>query len=139
VERELATERLGLLHAAQGVFYAGGPDDALRELLTHDVAWHIPGENPIAGTYVGIDAVIAYFTRRREIASLTFKMHAGEVLVGDGDHVAALTDGTAVLGGQERRWSTVGLYRFRGDRIAACWLLPMDAREFDLIWSAAGG
>ena len=40
MERELATERLGLLHAAQGVFYAGGPDDALRELLRRGAGWH---------------------------------------------------------------------------------------------------
>jgi hypothetical protein len=34
----------------------------------------------------------------------------------------------------EHRWSTVGLYRFRGEQIAACWLLPLDAAAFDWIW-----
>jgi hypothetical protein len=61
-------------------------------------------------------------------------MHPGEVLVGDGEHVAVLTDGTALIAGEERRWSTVGPYRFAGERVAACWLLPLDAEEFDRIW-----
>jgi hypothetical protein len=53
----------------------------------------------------------------------------------NGDHVAALTDGRATLGGAERCWSTVGLYRVRDLRIAACWLLPLDRDEFDRIWA----
>jgi hypothetical protein len=57
------------------------------------------------------------------------------VLVGDGDDVAVVTDGTAVIGGVEHRWSTVGLYRIREERMAACWLLPLDAEAFDAIWA----
>jgi ketosteroid isomerase-like protein len=122
------------LHAAQGAFYAGGPGDELRALLTDDIVWTVPGDNAIGGVYEGIEAVFSYFARRRDLADRTFRMHPGEVLYGDGDHVAVLTDGSAVSDGRERRWSTVGLYRFRGDRIAACWLLPLDATAFDEIW-----
>jgi ketosteroid isomerase-like protein len=139
MERAAAVDRLSRLHAAQGVFYAGGPADDLRELLAPDVVWHVPGTNAIAGVYEGIDAVLAYFARRRDIADRTFRMHPGDVLTGDGDHVAVLTDGSAVIGGEERRWSTVGLYRFRGDRIAACWLLPLDPAAFDEIWRVSDG
>jgi ketosteroid isomerase-like protein len=135
VDRDHAVALLRRLHDAQGSFYAGGPEAPLRALLADDIVWHVPGDNAIAGEYVGVDAVMAYFTRRRELAGRTFRMHPGELLVGDGDHVAVLTDGTAVIGGEERRWSTVGLYRFAGDRVAACWLLPLDAAAFDAIWS----
>jgi hypothetical protein len=62
-------------------------------------------------------------------------MHPGDLLSGDGDRVAVLTDGTATIGGVERRWSTVGLYRLREGRVAACWLLPLDQAAFDAIWS----
>src|SRR5215216_2791196 len=134
MNRAAATDVLRRLHAAQGAFYAGGSADDLRAILTPDVVWHVPGSNAIAGVYEGIDAVLAYFARRRDLADRTFRMHPGETLVGERDHVAVLTDGTAVIGGEERRWSTVGLYRLRGDRVAACWLLPLDAAEFDRIW-----
>jgi ketosteroid isomerase-like protein len=130
--------RVKRLHDAQGAFYAGGPAAPLRGLLGDDVVWRVPGDNAIAGTYVGVDAVMEYFARRRDLATQSFRMHPGELLVGEGEHVAVLTDGTAVLGGRERRWSTVGLYRFRGERLAACWLLPLDPAEFDAIWRVDG-
>jgi ketosteroid isomerase-like protein len=136
VSRDFAA-LLDRLHAAQGAFYAGGPAGPLRELLTEDVVWTVPGENAIAGRYAGIDSVMAYFARRRDHAGRTFRIHPGEVLTGAGDHVAVLTDGTAVIDGAEHRWSTVGLYRFRGERLAACWLLPLDAAAFDRIWAAS--
>jgi ketosteroid isomerase-like protein len=135
VSRDLAA-LLGRLHAAQGAFYAGGPDAPLRALLAPDVVWTVPGENAIAGRYEGVEAVMAYFAHRRDRAARTFRMHPGEILTGDGDHVAVLTDGTAVIDGAEHRWSTVGLYRFRGERVAACWLLPLDPAAFDRIWAS---
>jgi ketosteroid isomerase-like protein len=136
VTRDEAERVLARLHAAQGDFYAGGPAEPLRAILTDDVEWHVPGDNAIAGDYHGIDAVLAYFARRRDLAARSFRMHPGELLVGDGDHVAVLTDGTATVGGSERRWSTVGLYRLRGGRVAACRLLALDLAAFDEIWSA---
>jgi ketosteroid isomerase-like protein len=135
MDRDIAMESLRRLHAAQGAFYAGGPAAPLRELLTNDIVWRVPGENAIAGVYTGIDAVMEYFGRRRDIAAGTFQLHPGEVLVGDGEHAAVLTDGTAVLHGDDQSWSTLGLYRFRDDRIAACWLLPLDPGLFDRIWA----
>jgi ketosteroid isomerase-like protein len=134
VSRDFAA-LLGRLHAAQGAFYAGGPAEPLRALLTDDIVWTVPGDNAIAGRYAGIDAVMAYFARRRDHAGRTFRMHPGEILTGDGDHVAVLTDGSAVIDGAEHRWSTVGLYRFRGELVAACWLLPLDPAAFDRIWT----
>jgi uncharacterized protein len=135
VERAAALELLARLHTAQGDFYAGGAEAPLRALLDPDVEWHVPGRNAIAGDYRGIDAVMAYFARRRDHAARTFRLHPGDVLVGEGDRVAVLTDGSATIDGRDERWSTVGLYRFAGDRIAACWLLPLDPAAFDRIWA----
>ena len=135
VTRAEAERTLARLHEEQGAFYAGGPREPLHEVLTEDIVWVVPGRNAIAGEYRGRDAVIDYFTRRRELADRSFRMHPGEVLVGDGDHVAVLTDGTATIDGVEHHWSTVGLYRLREGRVAACWLLPLDAAAFDAIWS----
>ena len=126
---------LDRLHAAQGALYAGGDAEPVRALLTDDVVWHVPGRNAIAGEYRGVDAVMDYFRRRRDLAGRSFRLHPGELLVGEGEHVAMLTDGTAVIDGVERRWSTVGLYRLRGERIATCWLLPLDPAAFDEIWA----
>jgi ketosteroid isomerase-like protein len=135
MDRNHAERVLRRLHEAQAELYAGGDTDAVRAVLTDDVVWHVPGRNAIAGEYRGLEAVLAYFRRRRELAGGTFRMHPGEVLIGDGDHVGVLTDGTAVIAGTERRWSTLGLYRIRGERIAECRLLPLDPEAFDAIWA----
>jgi ketosteroid isomerase-like protein len=140
VDRGKATALLDALHAAQNEFYGGGSDSELRRLIAPDIVWTVPGASPIAGTHRGIDEVFAYFERRRDLASGTFRMHRRDVLVGESTSVCALTDGTATLGGREHRWSTVGLYEIAEDgRIRACWLLPLDLRAFDAIWLTEPG
>ncbi|MEA2304741.1 MAG: hypothetical protein QOH43_2021 [Solirubrobacteraceae bacterium] len=136
MDRDAAIALLARLHEAQNAFYAGGSAAALRRLLAPDITWTVPGDNRIAGTYRGPDQVFDYFRRRRDLADHTFRMERHDVLVGDGDRLAALTDGTATIRGVEHRWSTVGLYDVIDDQIAACWLLPLDPRAFDAIWSA---
>jgi ketosteroid isomerase-like protein len=110
----------GLLHAAQKEFYASGSADRLQSVLTHDVVWSVPGRNAIAGRYEEIENVIAYFARRRDISARTLSMQTHALLVGQGDFVAALTDGRATLDGVHRQWSTVGVYQLRDGRVAAC-------------------
>ena len=104
-------------------------------MLTEDIVWVVPGRNAIAGEYHGLDAVLDYFTRRRDLAERSFRMHPGDLLVGEGDHVAALTDGTATIDGVERHWSTVGSIGCAGSawrRAGCCRSTPA---AFDAIWS----
>ncbi len=54
-------------HAAQWSFYGGETGvEAVGALLTDEVAWHVPGRNPIAGDYRGKPRVLDYFARRRD-------------------------------------------------------------------------
>jgi ketosteroid isomerase-like protein len=104
-------------------------------VLSPDITWHVPGTSPIAGSYRGLREVLEYMLARRQLADGTFRMHRLDVLTGSGDTVAVLTDGTAAIDGVERRWSTVGLYRFQDGRVAECRLLPLNQTEFDNIWT----
>jgi ketosteroid isomerase-like protein len=135
MDRDEAVRLLARLHERQAAFYAGGPEAPLRALLADDVAWHVPGNNAIAGTYAGVDAVLAYMARRCDLADRTFRMHPRDVLTGDGDAVAALTDGEAVIDGRRWTWSTVGLYRFHGYLLGACRLLALAQAAFDRVWA----
>ena len=137
MQRDDALAVLSRLHSAQNHFYSGGGDAALREILSEQIAWHIPGRDAIAGTYRGIEAVLGYFTRSRHLAESTLTLHPGDVLTGDGDQIAALIGGSAVIGGHDRAWSGVGLYQITAGRIASCHLLPLDPRDFDDIWEPA--
>jgi ketosteroid isomerase-like protein len=136
MNRDTAIDLLDRLHKAQNQFYAGGSGAALDQLLDRNITWTVPGDNRIAGIYRGIEEVLDYFRRRRDLANSTFQLKRRDVLVGDGDRVAAFTDGVATIHGTEHTWSTIGLYELAGSQIAACWLLPLDQDAFDAIWSA---
>ena len=135
MDRDAAIRLLDQLHRAQNEFYAGGSGAALEQLLAPNITWTVPGDNRIAGTFRGLDEVFDYFRRRRDLADHTFQMQRRDVLVGEADRVAALTDGFATIRNVDHRWSTVGLYDVIDRQIAACWLLPLDQRAFDAIWS----
>jgi hypothetical protein len=135
MNRDIAIGLLDRLHTGQNEFYAGGSGAALRPLLAPNIIWTVPGDNRIAGTYRGLEEVFGYFRRRRDLADRTFKMKRRDLLVGDGDRLAALTDGFATIRDVDRRWSTVGLYEVIDGQIAACWLLPLDQLGFDAIWA----
>jgi len=136
LDREQALQTLDELHEILGAFYVGGAADPVRELLSEEVEWHVPGHSPIAGDYYGSEEVMAYFAKRRDLARSTFRMHPQDTLVGT-EHVGVLTDGTALIAGVEHAWTTLGPHRIYGGRITACWLLPLDPIAFDSIWSQA--
>ncbi len=135
MDRDAAIALLDRLHRAQNEFYAGGSADALEGLLTPGISWTVPGHSPLAGTYRGRPQVLGYFSMRRDLAARTFRLQRRDVLVGDGDSFAALTDGRATIAGADYHWSTVGLYDAVGQQVAACWLLPLDQAAFDAIWT----
>jgi ketosteroid isomerase-like protein len=126
MNRDTAIGLPGRLHKAQNEFDAGGSGAALQQLLAPNITWTVPGDNRIAGTYRGLKEVLDYFRRRRDLADHTFQMKQRDVLVGDEDRFAALTDSFATIRNVDHRWSTVGLYEVIDQHITACWLLPLD-------------
>ena len=115
--------------------YAGGSVEAVAELLAEGIVWRVPGRSPIAGEHRGVEAVSAYFAKRRDLASATMEMHPGEVLA-NGEAVVQFVDGTARFGDEELRWRTVGVYRVEDGRIHEVWLVPLDLDRFDEVWAA---
>jgi uncharacterized protein len=121
----------------QSAMYGGGDAGAVRELLTPDVVWHVPGRSAIAGDHRGRDAVIDYFERRLALAGGAMTIVAGERLV-SGDVVVQLADGQIERDAERLGWRTAGVYRVDGDRVAEAWLVPFDLAAFDAIWTALG-
>ncbi|MBV9334296.1 MAG: RNA 2',3'-cyclic phosphodiesterase [Solirubrobacterales bacterium] len=121
-------------HEEQARMYAGGSIDAVRALLADDVVWHVPGASAIAGEHRGVDAVLEYFARRRDMMDGTFRVavHGASPIAG---RVVQLAGGRAVRRGEEVSWETVGVFRVAGGRIAEGWLIPFDQAAFDRIWS----
>lgn len=135
MERRAAQELLDRLHRAQNEYYAGGDSRGLSDLLAADVRWSVPGDNALAGVYIGVDHVLDYMQRRRRLAACTLRLVRRDVLVGRGQRIGALTDGVVLRSGRVHTWGTVGLYEVADGRIRRCWLLPLDAADVDAIWS----
>jgi ketosteroid isomerase-like protein len=133
-EREHPTiDLFARFHEAQAAMYAGGGESAVGRLLAADAEWRVPGRSAIAGTYRGRDEVLAYFRRRRDLASGTFAIDVRDRLGADGG-VVTLAHGEAELGGERERWGTAGVYRFADGLLSGGWLLPTDQEKFDRIW-----
>ena len=64
------------------------------------------------------------------------RMSSG-ALISEGACVAQFVTGTAVLGGAEVSWQTIGAYRLDLDRrlVGEVWLVPLDSALFDRLWS----
>ena len=71
MERDRAIGILERLQSAQNAFYAGGSGAMLKQLLTADISWTVPGNNRIAGTYRGLEEVFGYFRRRRFVPGIS--------------------------------------------------------------------
>ena len=127
-------ELVAELHRRQGEMYVGGSICFCPRAPRRGIVWHVPGTSPIAGEYRGGEAVADYFARRRELAHATMRMHPGPVLA-DGDTVIQLVDGSAKLHWREVSWRTAGVYRIHAGRVAEVWLVPLDLRLFDQVWS----
>jgi len=128
-----AIEMVNELHRRQGEMYGGGSVGPVAELLAPDIVWHVPGTSPIAGDHRGVEQALSYFERRRDLANATMRMRPGEV-ISEGEAVAQLVEGSAVLDGEEVSWQTVGVYRVDSRRVREVWLVPLDLEHFDRIW-----
>lgn len=130
-----AAQVVDAFYVIQRRFYTGEPvEEKLAEYLAADVGWHVPGRNLIAGDYAGREEVMAYFRRRRDLADRSFVVTPRGTLA-DATRVVRFADGEAVLGGETRRWRTVGIFEVGQQRIRQCWLVPFDQYAFDEIWA----
>jgi ketosteroid isomerase-like protein len=76
--------------------FNSGDMATLREILSHDVAQHVPGASQLAGAYKGIDSVLSYYGKLADLTDGTFRAQLIDVF-GDGQgHVTAVyqTSGT---------------------------------------------
>lgn len=93
-----------------------GDQATLRELLSPDVAQHVPGSSQLAGEYKGIDSVLAYYGKLAELTAGTLRADLVDVF-GDGQgHVTALHQITATRNGATRVSRGTVLFTFIGRR-----------------------
>lgn len=60
--------------------YAGNDLDSIKQILSHDIEWVIPGRHPFSGIKVGIEEVLNYFKQLN-----AFSFQAKPIVMGVND------------------------------------------------------
>ena len=100
--------------------FAKGDLPALRELLTEDVVWHVPGHTSLAGDYEGIDDVLVFFVRVMEVTNGSFRVEPLTLLADDGYGQAPVSI-TAHRGDRHLDVMNLQVSRLRDCRVAEFW------------------
>jgi hypothetical protein len=136
VNREIAIDLLDrLLHEAENDFCAGGSGATWSSscIRTSPGPSLVTTASPIR-TGV-LSSCSTTFAAGETLADRTFQINPQDALVGEGDRIAAGTHGLATIRGVQHGWTIVRLYGGTEGQTAACWLLRLDQRAFDGIWS----
>ncbi len=72
----------------------------LMEILDEEASWHTPGRSPIAGDYVGRDAVFAQFGRYGGDTNGTFRAELLHVLTGQDGRAIGIHHNTGQRNGK---------------------------------------
>lgn len=94
-------ENMAAVRKGYAAFNAGDMA-TLRDLLSHDVAQHVPGTSQVAGAYKGIDAVLGYYGKLGELTGGQFRADLIDVHSDGAAHVTAVHQTTATRNGTTR-------------------------------------
>jgi uncharacterized protein len=100
--------------------FAAGDLDTIRGLFADDVVWHVPGRNPLAGDYKGIDDVFGFFGKLLEVSGGTFKMDVHTV-VADDEHGVALVHVTGDRGGKRLDQNNAHVFHISAGKVTEFW------------------
>ena len=106
---------------------------ALRALMSEKTVWRMPGNSPLAGTYLGVDAVLQFMARVGELAD---DLHSDLIDVFVSDRGAVLRYGIHAIRGT-RSLDIEHLFMIRVDegRITEAVFAPFDQHRYDRFFS----
>jgi ketosteroid isomerase-like protein len=107
-----------------------GDLDALRNYVTPDIKYHVPGRNQTAGDFQGVNAVLDSFRRVAELSGGSYRVELHEVLA-NGQHVVALARQFASHGGKSLDDIYSHVFHFQDDKISESWVLFYDPYQND--------
>jgi hypothetical protein len=87
----MAETNEALLRETYGALAAGNMD-AVLALLSDDVKAHVPGKSPVAGEYVGKEAVGGYVSKLFELSAGTLRFEPHDVVAGEAHGVGLVRD-----------------------------------------------
>ena len=106
----------------------------LRQVLAPKTVWHMPGRSPLAGTYVGVDAVLEFMAHIGELCD-DLRSDLIDVFVSESGAVLRYAV-TARRGPHELQVEQLFLTRIRDGRVEQARFVPLDQEAYDRFWMA---
>ena len=97
-----------------------GDAAAIREMFADDITWHEFGGPPLAGTYVGRDAVMTFWQQYFAAAGPSLTQDIVSVMAND-DFVTTIVQLTAAKPGAQLDQTAADVMRIHDGKIAEFW------------------
>ena len=129
----MAHPNVDLLNKGYDAFDKGDLD-ALRDLFSQDVVFHIPGDSQISGDFRGQDEVFAFFGKLVELSGGTFRLERHAVLADD-EHGTVMHTITAERDGKTLSQKGVDIHHISGGKVTEFWGFTEDTVAANQFWS----
>lgn len=122
-----------LLRRGYDAFSRGDMNTLRDAVFADDVAFHIPGNNRLAGDYAGKDNVFAFLGKVMELSGGSFRLQVHDV-VGSDEHAIGLTNHSGQREGRTANYHSVNVCHVRGGKLVELWEHP-EQPAYDAFWS----
>ena len=115
---------------------ATSPDfeDRVGDFFRDDVVWHVGGDNPLAGEFTGVAAVIAAMRRYAAHSEGTLRLETRAVFAND-DHAIAVHSASAPRADLDYEAHEIDVFHIIDARIPEFWSFSEDQAATDALWS----
>ena len=125
------------IREAYAAFGRGDLDGYLNP-CAEDFTFSVPGDNALAGMYVGRDGLARLAAKAMALTGGTFEEEVEDVLANDA-HAVVLAVHRFTRDGAEKAYRTAHVYDIRGGKLARCHEQPQDPDAFDDAWGRPVG
>ena len=115
--------------------FARGDVPAVLAVFAEDIAFHVPGDNLVAGDYNGHDEVVGFFEKLVELSGGTFGVSVHEIFDNATGTVVALCTLAGERNGQDRTFDTVQVWQFDDGKAISFREYNDEQTALDAFWS----
>jgi ketosteroid isomerase-like protein len=115
--------------------FGRGDVEGYLAACTDDVAFHIPGEGGISGTWTGRQGLYDLAGKAMSLTAGTFREDVIDVLAND-QHAVVLARHYFTRDGSPKDYQTVHVYHVRDGKLAECFEHPRDPAQFHDAWGS---
>jgi ketosteroid isomerase-like protein len=115
--------------------FARGDVPAVLAVFAEDIAFHVPGDNLVAGDYNGHQEVVGFFEKLGELSAGTFGVSVQEIFDNATGTVVALCTLEAEREGQQTSFDTVQVWRFVDGKATSFREFNDEQAALDDFWS----